>query len=261
MPNLFAFDFDGVISESLLEAYLITWRISGKFDRRLAPQDGPSPTLETIHRFREEHPGHWNAFSALVPFGNRCEDYYAIQRAVFGNKTIPDQAGFDAFRKTCAADLEAFHEEFYRERYALMDRDWERWLALNAPYPGVPEALVELAGRFRLAVATSKDIRSVNALLKSYGILELFEPGAILDKSTGVSKRAHLAALHGMLGIPYRNICFIDDKVAHLIDVSDLGVQACLAGWGYNGPEEHALARRHGFPVVRLEELRFLSPV
>lgn len=258
MTRVFAFDFDGVISESLLEAYLITWRISGQFRPELAPPCEP-PDTGTIHSFRDTHRSHWEAFSAIVPFGNRCEDYLVIQAAVREGRGIRSQREFNEYRQNFREYLQPFHEEFYRERYEMAERDNKRWLALNAPYPGVVEALRELSGRFELAVATSKDGRSVDCLLDAYGVYGLFRPGTVLDKSMGESKRAHLSRLREFFGCGFERIFFIDDKVNHLIDCHGLGVRCFLAGWGYNGEEEHREAGKNGFPVISPEELKELE--
>ncbi len=261
MPDVLALDFDGVICDSLLESYLITWRIAGNFGPRLAPDNNSLPTLENIQLFRRENLEHWNSFKALVPFCNRSEDYLLAHRAVRENRRITNQEQFKAFAASQPREpLDRFHQEFYLERYKLADKDRKAWLSLNAAYPGVADSLNILAGEFKLAVATSKDRESVRLLLHDYGIDGLFEPQAVLDKSAGASKRAHLAALHRMYNCPFNRISFIDDKVAHLIDCRPLGVRPFLAGWGYNGPEEHELARKHTIPILKLENLSSISP-
>ena len=259
MKKVFAFDFDGVLSESLLEAYLITWRISGGILPELAPSE-PLPTLESVQRFRDSHLAHWEHFSSLVPFGNRCEDYLVIQSAVRENRHLATQAAFNSYRLRFEPLLEAFHAEFYRERYALTESDPSRWLALNAAYPGIPGALAALSRRFDLAIATSKDGRSVTSLLATYGVERYFQPESIVDKSAGESKRAHLTALSGIFGVDFPDIFFIDDKVSHLIDCESLGVRCFLAGWGYNGLAERREAAARGFRVLDVPTLAALEP-
>lgn len=259
MEKVFAFDFDGVLSESLLEAYLITWRISGGINPELGPPYEP-PTLRTIRQFRDNRPEHWKQFAAIVPFGNRCEDYLVIQSAVHENRAITTQADFDSYRRRFEPWLDTFHAEFYRERYALAEEDPDLWLALNAPYPGITEALDALKGIFHLSIATSKDRRSVESLLAAYGVDNLFPPETILDKNAGESKRAHLSALKELFGCSFSDIFFIDDKVSHLIDCSALGVRCFLAGWGYNGEAERHEASSRGFTVLDTASLARLKP-
>ncbi|HSF01585.1 MAG TPA: hypothetical protein VLA62_01155, partial [Solirubrobacterales bacterium] len=138
--------------------------------------------------------------------------------------------------------------------------EWESadragWLALLAPYPTFLEVLRRRAGAVELAIATAKDARSVRALLVHYGIAPLFGPGRILDKETGVSKRAHLEHLQRTLGVAFEEITFLEDKVNHLESVAPLGVRGALAAWGYNGAREHARARELGYLVCRLDDV------
>ena len=140
MPEVLALDFDGVISDSLLEAYLITWRISGKFDPRLAPPEGSLPTLENIHAFCERNLEHWNSFKALVPFCNRSEDYLLAHRVGCGKHDINTQEEFNDFaRNHTRQELERFHEEFYIERYSLADRDKDGLITVTDLYRYVYE--------------------------------------------------------------------------------------------------------------------------
>ena len=134
-------------------------------------------------------------------------------------------------------------------------------MALNAPYPGVPDAMHELSGSFSLAIATSKDGRSVESLLQAYGLSVLFPPSTILDKSQGESKRTHLSRLREKFGCSFDDMCFIDDKFSHLLDCSPLGVRCFLAGWGYNGEEEQSVAETHGFPVLSVNSLRAVKTI
>jgi len=101
-------------------------------------------------------------------------------------------------------------------------------------------------------VATAKDARSVHLLLKELGMADLFEPELILDKQTGVEKTRHLEILCERTGVEYGAVTFVDDKVNHLVKVANLGVSPVLAGWGFNTPREHELARELGYEVASL---------
>jgi len=261
MPHVLALDFDGVLCDSLLESYLITWRLAGGFDPGLAPDEGPLPTMENIHDFRRQNLEHWSSFEALVPFCNRAEDYLLAHRAVCEKRGIETREQFIDFAGNQSRDeLDRFHEAFYAERYRLAGQDRKRWLSLNSAYPSVAGTLSVLAEKFTLAVATSKDRESVRLLLQSWGLDGLFQPQAVLDKSAGASKRAHLNVLREMYGCSFGRITFIDDKVAHLIDCLQLGIRAYLAAWGYNGAAEHEQARRHSIPILELDDFSSISP-
>jgi hypothetical protein len=57
-----------------------------------------------------------------------------------------------------------------------------------------------------------------------------------------------------MLGVPFEDITFVDDKLNHLIRVAPLGVRPVLAGWGHNTEREHSQARSRGFAIATLED-------
>ncbi|NNL65662.1 MAG: HAD family hydrolase [Myxococcales bacterium] len=235
--RLLALDFDGVISDSAPECFTVacaTWHTLEPSSPLLA--DGAEPLRD--------------AFMALMPLGNRAEDFGIALRILAAGASVASQADYDAFRATLPREwLRSFHKRFYRERAALADADRQAWLRQMGPYPPVVSALRRLAGRVELAIATAKDRRTVRILLGEYGIDDLFAQGRILDKETGASKAAHMERLRDELGVSYEAITFVDDKVNHLDVVSGLGVRCVLAGWGYNGAREHALARARGYPV------------
>jgi phosphoglycolate phosphatase-like HAD superfamily hydrolase len=264
--RLLALDFDGVISDSAPEAFVVALRTwcemrpgSRLGDRRELLDGAVAPSLERVSAdplFAD--------FLAMMALGNRAEDYAVELDAIEAGASIPDQAAYDRYKDGVdAGRLRAFHKRFYRVRAALFEADPERWHGLMACYPGIPGLLRRRAGDVVLAIATSKDRRSVARLLEAYGIDDLFPEGRVLDKETGVSKRDHLEHLHRVHGAGYPEMAFVDDKVNHLDAVAPLGVQCGLAAWGYNGDREVALARAHGHRVLGLddvEEQLFGSP-
>ena len=133
--------------------------------------------------------------------------------------------------------------------------DRSAWQRLMGPYPAVLELLRRRAGDAVFAIATAKDRGSVSKLLELYGIADLFPPGHVLDKNTGVSKRSHLEQFQREHGFAFEEISFVDDKVNHLASVASLGVRCGLAGWGYNGGRESALAQAEGYLVLGLDDL------
>jgi len=242
--KLLVLDFDGVVSDSAREAFAVA--------RRTYIELRPGSPL----RAADEEPL-WRAFLALMPLGNRAEDYAAALAAIDAgvDDALGDQAAYDAWRQ--AQDpgwLCAFHRRFYEVRTALSEADRAAWLAMLAPYPRLLAILRRRAGRCEYAIASAKDRRSVGILLAHYGVADLFAPELVVDKEAGVTKDAHLAHLARLRGLDYAELTFVDDKVNHLDTVAPLGVRCALAAWGYNGPREHRLARAHGHLVCTLDD-------
>lgn len=235
-------DFDGVLCESGRETFVVALAtyLALEPESRLA-----AAAYDALYA----------GFLRAMPLGNRAEDFGVVLAAEERGASLPDQAAYDAFRRSLDPSwLRVFHRRFYDERAAFARRDPAGWLAASPPYAPFLALLRRRAGHVRYAIATAKDHTSVARLLEAWGAWDLFDPTLVLDKESGVSKRAHLEALAARLSLPFPALTFIDDKVSHLDDVAGLGVRGALASWGYNGPREHALARAHGHLVCTLDD-------
>jgi phosphoglycolate phosphatase-like HAD superfamily hydrolase len=256
LRRLIALDFDGVISDSAPEAFsvaLLTYTEmikNSRFEDRRAALE--SDSLPTPSRLAEDPL--YAPFLGLMPLGNRAEDFAISLSALEASRPLADQADYDAFRSELDEDwLQKFHRRFYENRTALSRRDPTGWRRMMGPYPSFVEILHRRAGDALLAIATSKDAETVDALMRDYGIEALFPRERVLDKETGIHKDAHLQQLHEMVGVAYDEMVFVDDKVNHLDRVAGLGVRCVLAAWGYNGEREVELARQRGYRVCTLE--------
>jgi phosphoglycolate phosphatase-like HAD superfamily hydrolase len=241
--KLLVLDFDGVIADSGREAFAVAHATYLGLRPQSQLRGGDDDSL-------------YAAFVALMPLGNRAEDFGVALAAIDAGVALPDQAAYDAFYAAQdSAWRRAFHARFYEVRADFSRRDAPRWLSLLPPYPRFLEILRRRAGTCRYAIATAKDRRSVGALLDAYGTADLFEPELVLDKETGVTKVAHHEHLARLCGVAYPEMTFVDDKVNHLDAVGALGVRCALSAWGYNGPRERALARAHGYRVCTLDDV------
>jgi phosphoglycolate phosphatase-like HAD superfamily hydrolase len=240
--KLLSLDFDGVLADSAREAFAVSLRAWH--------------ALRPASRLRERAAASFYAeFLALMPLGNRAEDYAVALAAIDAGATLADQAAYDAFYAAQdAGALRAFHERFYAERAALSEEDPGGWHAMLGPFPALLAILRRRAGAARYAIATAKDRRSVAILLAEYGVADLFEPALVLDKEAGVTKVAHHEHLARATGVAFDEMTFVDDKVNHLDAVGALGVRCVLAAWGYNGPREQQIARAHGHRVCSLDD-------
>ena len=250
--EVLALDFDGVISDSAAESFVVALRT-------LVRLDSGSPLAETNSDLSAADPeavrAHplYSGFLASMPLGNRAEDFAVALRLLEAGEEPEDQGEFDRFRESLGAEfLETFHASFYVERAALRTADPVRWLALLGPFEEFVALLRRRAADRILVLATAKDRASVDLLLDAYGIADLFAAERVVDKEAGRSKRAHLGILADRLGVGFDRMLFVDDKLNHLEDVASLGVRCALAAWGYNGERERILAAQRGFIVCEL---------
>jgi phosphoglycolate phosphatase-like HAD superfamily hydrolase len=255
--KVLALDFDGVVCDSLREC--LATAVSAY--QALIPD---SPLIARLRQRRGE--GRWHAlelvddpvalsFAQMMPLGNRAEDFGISLAASENFLELLDQSAYDTFAGTVdPAWIDAFHDEFYEQRAAARAFDHHGWLDLHAPYPFFSEILRRRGADTTLALATAKDRRSAEILLDHLGLGGIFAPELILDKETGRSKTAHLNELRNRLGVGFDEITFVDDKVNHLEATAGLGIRPVLAGWGFNTPREHELARQRGFAIANIDD-------
>jgi phosphoglycolate phosphatase-like HAD superfamily hydrolase len=251
------FDFDGVISDSARECFVVATRAFAELDGaarfgELASRLEDTPDLLAAV---ESEPA-FATFVELMPLGNRAEDFGVALSAIARTVMICDQSDYDRFFASHSDNWRrTFHRRFYELRHALLNEDPERWLQLQRPYPAVVELIQRHHADVAMAIATAKDRLSLRLLLAEYGIAEFFREERVLDKETAVSKRVHLERILASLAVAAPDLTFIDDKVNHLDAVAPLGVRCALATWGYNGARERALATERGYLLCRQEDL------
>ena len=252
--KLLVLDFDGVVSDSAPEAFVVALRTYAVLRddpdvlRMRQRADSQTPT-----QIREDSV--YARFVEMMPLGNRAEDFAVEISLLAAGAEARDQAAFDqAFAAEPPEFMAAFQDCFYEMRAELRADDPLRWVGLMGPYPDLVSLLQRRASDAALAIATAKDRPSVRLLLREYGIDGLFPDERLLDKEEGRSKRAHLAALRERTGVPYSEMVFVDDKVSHLDDVAAMGVSSVLAAWGYNGERERRRALGSGHRVCSLSD-------
>ncbi|MBN2415640.1 HAD family hydrolase [bacterium] len=260
--KLIVFDFDGVICNSFYDSlYTAIHAYFAVHPKNRLPLDRPLPP-DAVFKFEREHLDFCRMFFELMPLGNFAMDYYVALDIITTQRfsEITTQDDFITHKETIARGiLDRYSDEFYTFRRRMQESRPEEWASLLPPFEIIPETIRSLASKHPLAIATSKDIRSVDILLRHYALAGCFPAGTILDKDYAESKRAHLVRFHERHGIPFERMYFIDDKVLHLVSVADLGVVCHLAAWGFNTPREHAVARDCGCRVLELEQLASIA--
>jgi phosphoglycolate phosphatase-like HAD superfamily hydrolase len=260
---LLVLDFDGVISDSLHDSYVTSLNVYLLAEKTHSlPLTAPLDPPDRIFDFEKEQPHVFGEFKRLIPMGNRAEDYFVIWRLIGSGTTedVRSQSDFNRIKERIPREvLDAYGRDFYSVRRERQENNPDEWSSLSPVFEGIPAAFHSLSARYDLAIATSKDIRSITLLLKRYGITSFFKPEFILDKDFSYSKKDHLLYFHEKFGIPLDRMHFIDDKVLHLLAVKDLGVKGYLALWGYNTPHEHEMASKAGFRLLNLEDLKTLG--
>ena len=177
--KLLIFDFDGVICNSIHDSFMTALNTYAELipDHSLPWKKNTDP--QSIFLFKKQNPLLFDQFSKLMPLGNFAEDYFIIARLLETQKvpTIQNQEDFESFKKSLPADqLRMYSETFYRNRVQMQEETPELWASLLPGFPGLQKSIPLLSKRFKLAIATSKDMRSVQILLKQYHLDKYFLP-------------------------------------------------------------------------------------
>lgn len=260
--RILAFDFDGVLCNSIHDSIMtaVNTYLQCLTSHNLPLKKYLKP--QKVINFEKENPVFVKQFSHLIPLGNFAIDYFVILKIIDEKiyDKITTQEDFDNLRASISKKkLTEYNTIFYKYRQSLQQNNPEAWAELLPTYPGIPEAVRKLSNYFIPAIATSKDINSVNILLKKYKLSDLFDPDNILDKNYAETKRDHIIKFKKSHNLDYHNIFFIDDKVSHLIKVKDLNVRSFLALWGFNTEREQKSAVKHGISLLNLDEIQTLA--
>lgn len=123
----------------------------------------------------------------------------------------------------------------YRERYAVIAP------AATPLFPRLEPVLRKLAGRFRLAVATSKPRRYAVPILEHLGVAGLFEHivGPDLD-ATGETKAETVGRALALLGLAGEHAVMVGDRRHDVEGARAHGMDCIGVLWGYGDERELA---------------------
>lgn len=256
---MIVFDFDGVIGNSIYDSFLTA--LNTYIEIYPDSKDilaGPIEPASSVFDHVENYPEIFQQFNSLIPLGNHAEDYVVIFSAIVSNQLdlMQTQEAFYTFRDTISEKLRKdYGKRFYQIRHQMQYENSSEWVKLLPSFSEVVQGIRLLSEKKQLAIATAKDLQSVQLLLKEYELVDVFLPETIFDKETGASKKNHLTKIHERFDVPFNEIHFVDDKVSHLQSVSDLGVHSYLATWGFNTERERQLAKSLGFTLLKKNDL------
>jgi phosphoglycolate phosphatase-like HAD superfamily hydrolase len=231
--RVFAFDFDGVLCDSLDEGLLISWNAHiGAPVTAFAEPGLAGVPLEMRERFRScrpftQHLGHW-----LVPF---VVDPTPTSHAEFVD-CYDALAGETVSHFTAAA---ADYRAGVRRAYP------ELWLAHHRIQPLVTKMIDDAY------IVTARDTDSVSQILEAHGT------GLDHSRIFG-SRRAKQDALKAICvreAVAPAAVTLIDDSIENCLAADAAGYGAWWAEWGYTSVADEALATARGITRVSIDGL------
>jgi phosphoglycolate phosphatase-like HAD superfamily hydrolase len=236
-PDLLALDFDGVLCDSVHEAFRSGWEVC----RELGMAKTEKPPADLAAAFVRIRP--------VLEFG---WEFPALVCALLDG--VPEEALRQSFQATWRPRTLERHgltrEELMRRFDAVRDRaisaDLDAWLADQGLYPGVADRLrTALQDGVLAFVITTKEGRFAHRLLAVHGVD--FPADQVWGKEQARPKPELLRTLIARYKLEPAGVWFVEDRLETLRAVErerELDqVSLFFATWGYTLPAEIAEAK------------------
>lgn len=241
--KIVVFDFDGVICDSTNEVIVTSWNSWEKWN-------GRNNFRYSIHDFSFSEQ---EIFRPLRPYVRGAGEYYILRRCIEDGISIKNQDEFEYYCNLWKEYKNPFKTFFFEVRQSLQQVNIDEWVKLHPVWEEVITILNTLIKQERLYIATLKDSRSVQLILK-YNKVDLRKE-RILDESQIISKLQALNEICKLEKIDKHELIFIDDNVTHLINPIKNGFRCFMSTWG-NIPEDYvSIAKKNDIPMISLKEL------
>jgi hypothetical protein len=221
-------DFDGVLFDTVREAYAVTMIALGRFDR-LVDVDFDTSHFKNFSRFRYLIGPAWNYYYLVQSIDRQIEE-----------PTIDIEIEFKKFLEMWVErEIQPFGENFFQTRIRLRVKEREQWSSLILPYDFL-ENIRKLSREFRrrFFLVTTRDRESVLDILKLYD-LQIIDSN-IFAKNEYTVHISKLSIIRDL--IKERQIeesVFIDDLEEHFMSSEAIQSLTTLqAKWGYVVPQK-----------------------
>jgi len=240
--DVWAFDFDGVVCDSVGESSLSAWKAAVK----KWPDIFGTPEAETkresvMDGMRLVRPVVETGYENLVQVRCLLEGVSPEDMLSHWHTMLPE------YMDKWGLDRQELVELFGSTRDAWMKEDLQGWLAPNRIYPGVPQVLRALLDGHETYIVTTKQERFTEALLRDMAKVPLPLDRIFSQTVSGRPKSEVLLKLAERH--PRASYHFVEDKMGTLEKVCKVpeleGWQLYLVDWGYNTAEERRRAEEN----------------
>ena len=226
-------DFDGVICDSVHECMVSSHRAYQRLTNpRRTVSDKIAPDLRK--KFRQ-----------LRPYVRSGEDYIVLWDILNQGVIAQNQAAFDDYSHSHAAQIEKYREALYSEREQMLRTERRFWLDLN-PLFKASASLRDCTNFERIHILSTKRSEYVLEILDHHGID--FPKDRVIF-TTPQEKVKNLTALLSQTNSP-QNSAYVEDQIEFLIASKHLKVMPFLAGWGYVCKDQKERAKEAGIETL-----------
>jgi len=242
--TIYALDFDGVICDSAVETAITGWKAAGTLWDDM-PTAVPQAMIEQFRLIRPMIETGYEAILAMrllyleESIEAICNDYNdKIQRLL-----SEAQITVDELKKL-----------FGETRDTWIENDLVDWVNMNPLFANVATKLQRLGDQSTWYIVTTKQERFVKQILKANAI-EL-DDEQIFGLDRNMNKMDVLKAL--LKSHPNDTLHFVEDRLPTLLNVLNntelKSVNLIFALWGYNTPQDKALAAQQSITLQQLED-------
>ena len=216
-------DFDGVLFDTVREAYAIAVISSAKYN-----------SIDEIN-FETEHYENFKKLRYLIsPAWNY--KYLLEELEVNNDIDLIKNHFLNSISNASKKDYEEFENNFFSTRKYLRKNHYGKWFRLNVPFPFLSEVeFLFYEYKDLVYIVTTKDKATVLKLLSLEGIE--FNERRILDKEDYEKFSSKKSIIESLISQNTQSI-FIDDSDKHIQDCSRIECLKCFQpDWGYVGLE------------------------
>ncbi len=234
--KLVAFDFDGVIAETIKEWYFLGLKAFNHMGGDLPSSKEVGDSFRQARSFLKNAEDCYFVFKSIK---ERSVDFRTMTQERFNQLAQPF---FEKEGRAIAKDIDTLRAE-------LRENGEENWLKLFSVFPEMISVLKKVMDKFEVVIATTRDRASVSAILEKQGII-INDP-KIISREFSIDKREQMKFITKEFGVAFEEIFFIDDILGHLKLVASLGVNVVLASWGYSNRQQLSEAKEEGIPILK----------
>ena len=239
-----ALDFDGVLCDSVHEAFFSTWIAYTRYHKGSSPTHIPLVYRDTFYSYR--------------PFIRTGQHLMLLHHVIEKGSTLRSQDDFE--RELEAVSDHQLHQWrvwLYKVREEMRAEDYEHYLRLQPLYAPMRAILPRLSGVEGVIILSTKRADFITDILE-YNDIQ-WDPAAVYS----VNKESKIAALRRMRGGVGGDepVIFIDDHRPHLLPRTESaaqGLRCLVATWGYVA---HEWCVDQTYETINIEDVdSLLSP-
>ena len=234
--KLVAFDFDGVVTETIKEWYLLGLKAFNHMGGDLKSSSQVEKNFRLARSFLMNAE---DCYFVLKSIKEGSIDFNTITQEEFNRLAQPffENEGKDFAKRVCSLRAE------------LRENDRENWLNLFSVFPEMPTVLKRVMDQHEVVIATTRDRASVSAILEKHEVS--IDGRKIFGREFSIVKREQMKFITKEFGVSFNEMFFVDDILEHLKLVGALGVNVAIASWGYSNERQLAEACENGIPLLK----------